>query len=195
MLYDILIHSASSVIWGILISVLCMVLFFLLIKGCYKDATLSPVSYVVGVVLFFLLCFQCILIVGSCKIISTTGEYEEDLTAIVDRFAPDDMLDQEQAAELIQRFIDAYPVLGYYVSASGEYEGSVRELPHRMVSELHSMMYWYIFRRLLWCLGFTIVAAIIVVKSLSRPYVSRHRVSAVTHDRCRVSRRPRRSYH
>ncbi len=192
MLFDILINSISSVIWGILISIICMTLFFLLIKGCYKDATLSPISYVTGAVLFLLLSFQCILIVGSCKIISTTGEYEKDLKAIVDSYGPDEMLDQEEAAELIQKFIDAYPVLGHYVTASGEYYGSVRELPHTLVNELHTMMYWYIFRRILWCLGFTIVAAIIVVKSLSRPYVPRRRVATVSHDRRRVSRRPRR---
>lgn len=47
-LYDILRYSFSSVIWGILIAVACMTLFVFLIKGWYKDATFSPISYVVG---------------------------------------------------------------------------------------------------------------------------------------------------
>ena len=38
-LFDILRYSFSSAIWGILIAIICMVLFVFLIKGWYKDAT------------------------------------------------------------------------------------------------------------------------------------------------------------
>ena len=87
--------SLSSVPWGIFIALICMALFFVLIKGWYKDATFSPISYIVGAVLFLFLSFQCVLIVGSIKIIDTTDYYEVQITRIVDSLydAADDLND------------------------------------------------------------------------------------------------------
>ena len=83
-LFDILRYSFSSAIWGILIAIICMALFVFLIKGWYKDATFSPISYIIGAILFMFLSIQCVLIVGSLKIISTTDYYETEISRIVD---------------------------------------------------------------------------------------------------------------
>lgn len=191
-LFDILRYSFSSVIWGILIAVACMALFVFLIKGWYKDATFSPVSYAVGAILFIFLSFQCILIVGSLKIIDTTGHYEAEISRIVDStYDATDEVTMGQADDIIQVIIDRFPILQYYISG-GEFSGfSASQLPHAMADELRSFMRWYIFRRILWCLGFVIVGAICVIKSLSKNYQGIRR-QRVQHDRRRVSRRTRR---
>lgn len=191
-LFDILRYSFSSVIWGILIAVACMALFVFLIKGWYKDATFSPVSYAVGAILFIFLSFQCILIVGSLKIIDTTGHYEAEISRIVDStYDATDEVTMGQADDIIQVIIDRFPILQYYISG-GEFSGfSASQLPHAMADELRSFMRWYIFRRILWCLGFVIVGAICVIKSLSKNYQG-IRLQRVQHDRRRVSRRSRR---
>ena len=194
-LFDILRYSFSSVFWGILIAVACMALFVFLIKGWYKDATFSPVSYVVGALLFLLLSFQCVLIVGSLKIIDMSDEYEREITSIVDSaYSPLDEVSQSQASDIIDAIIEEYPILHYYISG-GEFSGfSARELPHAIAQELRSFMRWYIFRRILWCLGFVIVGAVCVIKSMSRNYARQRsqRLQSIQHDRKRVSRRPRR---
>ena len=191
-LFDILRYSFSSVIWGILIAVTCMALFVFLIKGWYKDATFSPISYVVGTVLFLFLSFQCILIVGSLKILDTTDYYETEISRIVDStYDSVDEVSMGQADEIIQVIIDRFPLLHYYISG-GEFSGfTAKELPHAMADELRSFMRWYIFRRILWCLGFVIVGAICVIKSLSKNYQGIRR-QRVQRDRRRVSRRTRR---
>lgn len=168
-LFDILKYSFSSVIWGILIAVACMTLFVFLIKGWYKDATFSPISYVVGAILFMFLSFQCVLIVGSLKILDTTDYYEMEITRIVDStYDSVDEVSMGQADEIIQVIIDRFPLLQYYISG-GEFSGfTAKELPHAMADELRSFMHWYIFRRILWCLGFVIVGAICAIKSMSR---------------------------
>ena len=168
-LFDILKYSFSSVIWGILIAVACMTLFVFLIKGWYKDATFSPISYVVGAVLFLFLLFQCVLIVGSLKILDTTDYYETEISRIVDStYDSVDEVSMGQADEIIQVIIDRFPLLQYYISG-GEFSGfTAKELPHAMADELRSFMHWYIFRRILWCLGFVIVGAICAIKSMSR---------------------------
>ena len=191
-LFDILRYSFSSMIWGILIAVACMALFVFLIKGWYKDATFSPISYVVGAFLFLFLSFQCILIVGSLKIISMTDEYEQRITNIVESaYSPSDMVSMPQASDVIDTIIEEFPILEYYIGG-GEFSGfTAEQLPHAMADELRSFMRWYIFRRILWCLGFVIVGAICVIKSLSKNYQGIRR-QRVQNDRRRVSRRIRR---
>ena len=191
-LYDILNYSFSSVIWGLLIAIACMALFVFLIKGWYKDATFSPVSYIIGAILFIFLSFQCVLIVGSLKIISITDDYEQRITSIVESvYSPSDMVSMPQASDVIDTIIDEFPILEYYISG-GEFSGySASKLPHAIADELRSFMRWYIFRRLLWCLGFVIVGAICVIKSLSKNYQSIKR-QRDQHDRRHVSRRTRR---
>ena len=192
-LYDILNYSFSSVIWGLLIAIACMALFVFLIKGWYKDATFSPVSYIIGAILFIFLSFQCVLIVGSLKIISMTDDYEQRITSIVESvYSPSDMVSMPQASDVIDTIIDEFPILEYYIGG-GEFSGfTAAQLPHAMADELRSFMRWYIFRRILWCLGFVIVGAICVIKSLSKNYQGIRR-QRVQHDRRRVSRRTRRS--
>lgn len=197
-LYDILRYSFSSVIWGILIAVACMALFVFLIKGWYKDATFSPISYIIGAVLFLFLSIQCILIVGSLKIIDTTDYYETEISRIVDSaYDAADEVTMGQADDIIQVIIDRFPLLQYYIS-SGEFSGfTAKELPHAMADELRSFMRWYIFRRILWCLGFVIVGAVCVIRSLSRSSTplrqsERRQRQRVQTERRRVSRRPRR---
>ena len=167
-LFDILSYSFSSIIWGILISVLFMTLFFVLIKGWYKNSTFSLISYFVGMILFLLLAIQCILIVGSLKIINSTDEYEQVITYLVSDYTPDSEITQTQSSNIIDKIIDDYPILSYYISGGKFYGFSAKELPHAITSELRSVMSWYIFRRLLWCLGFVIVATICVIKSMSK---------------------------
>jgi hypothetical protein len=197
-LFDILRYSFSSAIWGVLIAIICMALFVFLIKGWYKDATFSPISYIIGAILFMFLSIQCVLIVGSLKIISTTDYYETEISRIVDnKYDATDEVTKGQADDIIQVIIDRFPILHYYISG-GQFSGfTVKELPHAMVDELRSFMRWYIFRRILWCLGFVIIGAVCVIKSLSRNYnplrrSERQQRQRVQTERRRVSRRPRR---
>ena len=190
-LFEILRYSFSSVIWGVLIAISCMALFVFLIKGWYKDATFSPVSYLVGAVLFLFLSFQCVLIVGSLKIISMTNEYEQQITALVQSYSPEDEVSQAQASEVIDAIIDEFPILEYYIGG-GEFSGyTASQLPAAIAQELRSFMRWYIFRRILWCLGFVAVGAFLVIRSLSKNYTNTRR-ERIQHDRKLVSRRPRR---
>jgi len=190
-LFEILRYSFSSVIWGVLIAVSCMALFVFLIKGWYKNATFSPVSYLVGAVLFLFLSFQCVLIVGSLKIISMTDEYEQQITALVQSYSPGDEVSQTQASEVIDAIIDKFPILEYYIGG-GEFSGyTASQLPAAIAQELRSFMRWYIFRRILWCLGFVAVGAFLVIWSLSKNYTNLRR-ERIQYDRKRVSRIPRR---
>ena len=190
-LFDILRYSIGSVIWGILIALCSMALFVFLIKGWYKDAVFSPVSYAIGFIVFLFLSFQCILIMGSLKIISMTDDYEQQIASLVEIYAPESEVSQAQASDIIDHIINEYPILEYYIGG-GEFMGyTSKELPSAIAMELRSFMRWYIFRRIMWCLVFVVLGAVLVIKSISNNYASTRR-KRIQSDRRRVGRRTRR---
>ena len=192
-LFDILRYSFSSIIWGVLISVVCMALFVLLIKGWYKDATFSPVSYLVGIILFVLLSVQSVLVVGSLKIIDMSDVYEHRINTIVENaYSSYDEVSLGQASDIIDEIIDEYPILQYYIGGEEISGYTAKELPHAIAQELRSFMRWYIFRRILWCLGFVLIWAVCVIWSMSGNYYRKQRYQRPQYNIERVSRRPRR---
>lgn len=181
-LIDIINHSMGTLLWGVLIGAGCLVLFFLLIKGWYKDAHFTIVTYVVGAVLGCLLMIQCVLICGSISILRLAHSYEPILTGIVEQIEsiPDAYISGEDSNAIVEELVAQTPLLGHYIG-NGEFIGyKVSELPAAMVDELESYMGWYIFRRVLWCLGFVSVGAFIVIKTMEVSRGKSHRLREAT---------------
>lgn len=194
-LIDIIQFSFSSLIWGILIAVVCMALFVFIIKGWWKNAMFTIWSYIIGAVLFILLSFQCTMIVGSLKIIDTTDEYEEYFTTIVNSaYEGWEEVTEADADIVIKKAIAEYPLLEHYISGGEFYGYNAKQLPSVMAEELRSFMRAYITRRLLWCLGFVIVAGVLGIMTLNKynQSVRTHRGQASERSRQRPSgsRRP-----
>lgn len=172
-LWNIIQYSIGSLVWGVLIAVLCMALFVFIIKGWWKDAMFSIWSYIIGFVLFGLLAFQCTMIVGSLKIIDTTDTYEAYFNEIVDNIYEGwEEVPTEQADIIIKKAIAEYPLLEYYIGG-GDFSGfNAKQLPGAIAEELRSFMRAYITRRLFWCLGFVLVAGVLGIKTLDKRYAS-----------------------
>lgn len=173
LLWNIIKYSISSLFGGVLTAIVCLALFFFIIKGWWKDAMFSVWSYFIGAILFLLLSFQCTMIIGSLKIIDTADEYKAYFTEIVDNAyegweqVPDDV-----AEVVIDKAIEECPLLEHYIGG-GEFTGfSAKELPTAITEELRSFMKAYIVRRLLWCLGFTLIAGILGIMTLNRHYAT-----------------------
>lgn len=174
-LFELLKFSFGSIFWGILITVVCMALFFFLIRGWYRNAVFTPISYLVGIVLFLLLAFQCTMIVGAIKIINITPYYEAQIQQMVNNHFPSDReVSKQESEQLVEWLVTEYPILQHYFN-SGEFTGyTARQLPAVMGAEIRSFLRFYILRRLLWCLGFVIVGAVLVIRSISKGYERKH---------------------
>lgn len=171
LLWNIIQYSISSLLGGVLTAIVCLALFVFIIKGWWKDAMFSIWSYIIGVVLFLLLSFQCTMIVGSLKIIDTVDEYKAYFTEIVDNaYEGWEQVPADVAEAVIDKAIEECPLLEHYIGG-GEFTGfSAKELPTAMTEELRSFMKVYIVRRLLWCLGFVLVAVALGIMTLDKPY-------------------------
>ena len=161
-------YSFVSIVWGVLIAVASFVLFVLLIKGWYRNATFSPVSWIVAVLLFLALSIQCSALVGSLMLLQTINVFEEYSRDVIDSYlAPHEEPTSEEFNKIFDSILEEYPLIKYYVD-SAEFHGyTASELPKAMAEELHSFLSWYIVRRLLWCLGFVVVAAIVVIRFMN----------------------------
>lgn len=169
MIIDILTYSLSSLFWGLLVALACMGLFVLLVKGWYKDAMFSIATWCELIVLFILLSFQCTMLIGSLKIMDNIDDFEYNAKSLIDQYIPEDeLVTEEESQAVLHKLIETYPLLKYYVG-SGVFKGfTASELPHEMASTLNSYLKWYVFRRLLWCLAFVVIAAFFTIRSLSK---------------------------
>ena len=174
-LFELLRFSFSSIIWGILITAICLALFFFLIRGWYRNATFTPISYVIGFFLFLLLAFQCTMIVGAIKIINISPYYESQIQQMVSTyFPPSQEVTGQESEQVIDWLVTEYPILRHYFD-SGEFTGyTAQQLPAVMGAEIRSFLRFYILRRLLWCLGFVIVGAVLVIRSIAKGYERKH---------------------
>ena len=181
-LFNILHYSMGSLFWGVFIGVACLALFFLLIKGWYKDAHFNIATYITGAVLGCLLMFQCILICGSISIIRLARSYEPTVTAFVETIttAPGQYITAEESHAVVSDMISHSPLLAHYIGG-GEFTGyTAAELPRAITNELESYMRYYILRRILWSLGFVITGAVIVSKTMDRQRPVRRRVAVAS---------------
>jgi small-conductance mechanosensitive channel len=198
-LWNIIQFSFSSLIWGILIALLCMALFVFIIKGWWKNALFTIWSYLIGAILFIFLVFQCTMIVGSLKIIDTCEEYEVFFRQVVDSaYEGWEEVTKDDSDIIIKKTIAEYPLLEYYIGG-GDFRGfNAKQLPTAMADELRSFMWAYIVRRLLWCLGLVLVAGVLGIKTLdqynksqrqTRSYMTNQRHVSGTSRRPHISRR------
>lgn len=188
-------YSAGCVLWGGLIGLFCITLFFVIIKGWWKDARFGSSSYIIGIILGFILIYQSIKICGAIVAIKGANLCEPVLTELATQYSDDaeKIMTPEESDRVFNNFVSVNPFIAHYINRS-EFEGKTpRELPHAIVCEIKSNMGWFIFRRILWSLGLTVLSSVLVIKSMSRKYSSeersRTRFSRTT--RARVSRRKR----
>lgn len=120
-----------------------------------------------------------------------TDDYEQQIASLVEIYAQESEVSQAQASDIIDRIVNEFPILEYYIGG-GEFTGyTAKELPSAIAMELRSFMRWYIFRRIMWCLVFVVLGAVLVIKSMSNNYASTRR-KRIQSDRRRVGRRTRR---
>lgn len=169
-LFEIIRYSTGSLFWGILIGVGCMMLFFFLIKGWYRNAVFNKWSYLFGAVLALALSFQCTLMCGAFKINATAENDEpwlrETIEELYDR--PTDIVDVEVSTAVVEEWVSQSPLLAHYIY-TGYFSGYQRDaLPGVMIDTLKEYMNWFILRRVLWSLGFVIVGAIAVILTMGK---------------------------
>ena len=170
-------YAIASMFIGVILTILGIACFFLLIKGWYKDRTFNLASIIVGIVLFFLLCTQNILLCGTIHIKRMSGMLEQRMTEYVQPYvqAGDNYMDPIEVDDLLfEGLANDYPIIYCYVGYSDFQGFRASEIPYVTIDTLNEYCNWYIAKRIGWSLLFVIMAAVIVVKTMAKSYTRRN---------------------
>lgn len=165
-LFNIMFHSAGSMLLGIFITIAGVSLMFFLVKSWRRDGGFTPQSFIVGAILFFLLSFQTILLCGAVTIKSYCDDVEMAVNDMVSAIPSDTRFSRQDSQLILERISTEWPLVGYYVNLADFHGHTPATIGKAMADELRSYMDWFIFRRVCWCLFFVVAGTFAVVKTM-----------------------------
>ena len=166
--FEVLRYSLGSLFWGILLTLVGVGLLFFIIRGFYPRSTFTPLSFLVGAILFVLLAFQAVLLCGAVRIKGYSDEVRMCINRSIPAYWSGNTVDLTpgECQELLDRVIEAYPLVGYYVDYADFRGFNTQNIADNMVDELHSYLNKFIWRRVGWSFLFVAIGAFIVIKTL-----------------------------
>lgn len=165
-LLEILSYSIGYVFWGAFLTFLGVFLMFFLIKAWRKNYQFTLISFIVGVILFFFLSFQSILLCGALSIKSYSDEFESTINSLVSQLPSTTQFTQDDSQQVLDYLTSDRPLVGYFVNWADFSGHTPQTLATAMVDELNSTMNYYILRRVLWSLFFVVTSVILILKTM-----------------------------
>lgn len=173
-LIDVLSDSLGYASLAAFLTLLGVFLMFFLIKSWRRNSQFTPISFIVGFILFLFLTFQSILVSGALIVKSYSDELESTVTALVQNIPESTHFTKEDSQEVLEYLIDSNPLVGEFVGGADFHGHTPSTLPAAMTDELKSFMNYYILRRMLWALFFVVTGVVLVLKTMdSMDYMRR----------------------
>ena len=167
-LFRLLEFSFSSIVWGVILSAVCIFLIHLIISGLWNKAEYTPLTFLSGFVLFIALTFNIALIFGGMKVKSLVDDVQASAETVVNTVVkPRGEMIEAGTEEVTKRIGDEYPILAPYLESAKVDASSIEKLPETIANSVRSSINSFILRRVLWSLGFLVVCAIVAVKSVN----------------------------
>lgn len=188
-LFNIINHSIGNLFLGVFITILGVALMFFLIKSWFNHKTFTTLSFIIGAILFVFLSFQSILLCGAITIKTYTDEVEKNISEWVKNIPPSKEFDKEDSQIIMNGIMEEWPLVGYFVDTADFTGHTSLNIAPSMADAIREYMNWFILRRVLWSLFFTITGAVIVIKSMEGNS-SRRRRSSYSSSSSRGRRRP-----
>ncbi|MCM1108352.1 MAG: hypothetical protein NC388_04755 [Clostridium sp.] len=193
-LTNILAYSIGSLLLGIVLTIAGIALMFVLIRSWWRDSTFTPMSFLVGGILFFFLSYQAILLCGAVTIKSYCSDFEVAVDEMVSPLPGFVEVPQGMTDHILDEVIERWPLIGYYVGSYESWGHTSTDYAKAMSDESHRFMNWYILRRIAWSLAFIIIGAMLVIKTISRKYNSGRRPERVVSNRPQAPSRDHRPH-
>lgn len=166
--FNILLHSIGSLFIGLLITFLAMALMLFIIKSWYKTRQYTALSFIVGGIFFLILAYHAVIICGAITIKGYGDDVEYRIHSLVDDLPDGYVFTQSETQQVLNRLSDQLPLVGYYANMADFSGHTPADLAESMNDKLQSFMNEYIIEHLLWILGFTILGAFCIIKTMER---------------------------
>jgi hypothetical protein len=169
LLLDILLNFLGSACLSILLTIAGVCMLFFLIKGFYPKYTYSLISIIVGIILFFFLLIQSILLCGALEIKSMSETLEIKIHQNIPSYYEGSQaeISSLEVQQLLNNLIDDCPVLGYYVDTAEFIGYNYSNITEAFIDELNWFLTKYIWKRIGWSFLFIVVGTFIVVKTMN----------------------------
>lgn len=165
-LFTIINYSIGNLFLGVLLTLIGVALMFFLIKSWFNHKTFTALSFVVGAILFVFLSFQSVLLCGAVTIKSYTDDVEQAIEGWVSNLSVEQHFDKEDSQKIMNGIMKEWPLVGYFVNTADFTGHTSLSIGKAMAHTMRVYMNWFILRRVLWSLLFTIAGAVIVIKSM-----------------------------
>ena len=169
LLFHILTYSLGNLFLGIIFTTVGIALMFFLIRSWYANSSFTPLSLIVGALLFLFLSFQSVLLCGAF----TIKTYCDDIESMVDGWmrqlpADDNPLNKESSQYLLECIQSEYPLVSDFIDGANFTGHTLATIAHAISSEMRSYMNRYMWRRVGWGVLFVFTGALLVIKSMER---------------------------
>lgn len=139
-LFNIIVYSIENLILGVLLTVVGVAFMFFIIRSWYSNRAFTFVSYAVGVVLFFFLSFQAILLGGAVTICSYADNVEMAVNGWVQGMPESMMLDADDSQQILESIQNEWPLVGYFIGEADFTGHTPLDIASAMAEELRSYM-------------------------------------------------------
>ena len=169
LLFHILTYSLGNLFLGIIFTVVGVALMFFLIRSWYANGSFTPLSLIIGILLFLFLSFQSVLLCGAF----TIKTYCNDIENMVDGWmrqlpADDNPLNKESSQYLLECIQSEYPLVSDFIVGANFTGHTHATIAHAISTEIRSYMNSYMWRRVGWGVLFVLTGAFLVIKSMER---------------------------
>lgn len=177
-LFNIISYSIGNLFLGVLLTAVGVALMFFIIRSWFSNRAFTPISYVVGAILFLFLSFQAILLCGAVTIRSYSTDVEEAINGWV-RDVPEYVTFDEENSQAILESIQAeWPLVGYFIGGADFTGHTPLNIASAMADELRAYMARFIWRRVGWSVLFVVVAAFVVIQTMEQTGRARRTASS-----------------
>ncbi|MBQ7042514.1 MAG: hypothetical protein IJN66_09725 [Muribaculaceae bacterium] len=183
--FDVLYYAFGSMLLGVFITIIGVGLLFYLVKSFYPKYTFTPITYIVGAILFILLAYHSILICGAFKIKGMTDDIGVSVTEYISVYNIDHYFTEEETQDIINSLRDDYPLFACYVGSGDFSNHTPSTIVQAMIDECHEFMNIFILKHLGWCVAFIAIGTFIVIKTMDAYHKTTRRSSSTARRRSR----------
>ena len=163
-LFNILTNSIGSLFWGALIAIVVTGVVWFVCQLLNRGR--PPLAYIVLAVLFILTWTQATMMVGAMKAkgyVEDIGDYANSLVSTGSEVVESATNFEELRQQLSDQFRIFLRIEQGHVSDAAQYVSKGHTLVDFVADNLNDTLNYYILRRVLWLIGFVVVAMVVVI--------------------------------
>lgn len=160
-LYYLLTAAFSSVFYGIIATAVLMVFLYIGLKVLNSGIVKSVPFYVAGGILAVLLSIQFSLLIGAVQADNAVDAAELTITQLME--SASGTFSATDSQRLLDYITDEYPIIGAYIGTCDFSGNTTDTISTAMTQGMHEFLSDYIWHRIFWITGFSIVACIIAI--------------------------------